>query len=99
MSSAGGDPRFQELRPSQHVVSSRLGDAGVLVHLKTNQIFELNTTGIRTWELIGEGLGLDAVIEALGSEFSADPDLVRHEVTDLVLALTREGLLDVGGGG
>lgn len=99
MSSAGGDPRFQELRPSPHVVSSRLGDAGVLVHLKTNQIFELNTTGVRIWELIGEGRTFEDIVGALGAEFSADAGRVRHEVTELVLALQREGLLDVGGGG
>ncbi len=99
MSNAGGDPRFQGLRPSQHVVSSRLGDAGVLVHLKTNQIFELNITGVRIWELIGEGLDLDEVVGVLGAEFDGDIEQVRREVTDLVSALRREGLLDVGGGG
>jgi len=98
MSISGGDPHSQVFRQSEHVVSSRLGDAGVLVHLRSNQIFELNATGVRIWELIGEGLGLEAVIDAVGSEFSGDPDLVRHEVTDLVYALTREGLLDVGRG-
>ena len=64
MSSPGGDPQFQRLRPSEHVVSSRLGDVGLLVHLKTNQIFELNTTGLRVWELIGEGLGFEEVVGA-----------------------------------
>ena len=99
MSSAGGDPRFQELRPSQHVVSSRLGDAGVLVHLKTNQIFELNTTGLRVWELLGEGLEFEQVVGLLGSEFEVDLEVLRCEVTDLVSTLRREGLLDAGGGG
>ena len=28
---------------------------GVLVNLRTNRIFELNATGMRAWELIGEG--------------------------------------------
>lgn len=99
MFSPGGDPRFHELRPSPHVVSSRLGDAGVLVHLKTNQIFELNATGVRIWELIVEGRAFEGIVGVLGAEFSEDADRVRHEVTELVLALQREGLVDVGGGG
>jgi hypothetical protein len=97
MSSPGGYPQFQRLRPSEHVVSSRLGDVGLLVHLKTNQIFELNTTGVRIWELIGEGLELEQIVGVLGSEFAVDLEQARREVTDLVSALTREGLLDVGG--
>ena len=98
MSSVGGDPQFQRLRPSKHVVSSRLGDAGVLVHLKTNQIFELNSTGVRIWELLGEGLDLDEVVRVLGAEFDTDIEQVRREVIDLVSVLSREGLLDVGSG-
>lgn len=99
MSTAGEDPQFQGLRPSEHVVSSRLGDAGVLVHLKTNQIFELNTTGVRIWELIGEGCDVEAVIGRLGLEFDVDRNQLRREVTELVTALRREGLLYAAGGG
>ena len=99
MSSPGGDPEFQWLRPSEHVVSSRLGDVGLLVHLKTNQIFELNSTGLRVWELLGEGLGFEEVVGLLGSEFDVDLEQLRREITDLVSMLRREGLLDVGGGG
>lgn len=99
MSSAGEDPEFQRLRRSEHVVSSRLGDVGLLVHLKTNQIFELNSTGLRVWELIGDGLEFEEVVGLLGSEFDVDLEQLRREVTDLVSALRREGLLDVGGQG
>jgi hypothetical protein len=72
---------------------------GLLVHLKTNQIFELNTTGLRVWELLGEGLEFEEVVGLLGSEFDVDLEQLRREVTDLVSMLRREGLLDVGGGG
>jgi hypothetical protein len=86
------------LRQDPQAVSSRLGDAGVLVNLRTNRIFELNATGFRVWELIGEGLDLAAVERRLSEEFSVDPDRLRAEVTDLVAALVREGLLDAGPG-
>jgi hypothetical protein len=87
------------LAPSPNVVSSRLGEGAVLVQLETNQIFELNTTGLRAWELIAEGLDLDAVIDRLGREFDVDEGRVRAEVTDLVAALVQQGLLDDRRGG
>ena len=43
------------LRQSPDAVSNRLGEGGVVVNLRTNRIFELNATGMRAWELIGEG--------------------------------------------
>ena len=61
MSNEGVGSGGQRLRHSEHVVSSRLGDAGVLVHLRTNQIFELNATGVRIWELIGEGSSVEEI--------------------------------------
>lgn len=87
--------------PRRHaqVVSSRLGDAGVLVHLRTNRIFELNATGFRVWELIGEGLDLAAVEGRLLEEFAVPSDRLRTELHDLVAALLQEGLLDGGGEG
>jgi len=91
-----GNPGPDRPRQNAQVVSSKLGDAGVLVHLRTNRIFELNATGFRVWELIGEGLDLAAVDERLRQEFAVDPERLRTEVRDLVAALLGEGLLDAG---
>ena len=84
----------RRLRPSPHVVSSRLGDAGVLVHLETNRIFEVNATGLRIWELAGEGQTLAAIEQTLQEEFDVAPDRLRVEIAALVDELAREGLLD-----
>ena len=63
----------RRVRPNPEVVSSRMGDTGVLVHLQTNRIFELNATGVRVWELLAEGRGLDDVERVLQQEFEGDP--------------------------
>lgn len=97
MSSEDAASPFRQFRQSDDVVSSRLGDAGVLVHLQTNRIFELNATGVRVWELIGEGRTLDQIERLLQEEFDVTPEQVRQEVSELVAALSREGLLDVDG--
>ena len=96
MSTESGNPVPDALRHHAQVVSSKLGDGGVLVHLRTNRIFELNPTGYRVWELIGEGLDLAAIERRLGEEFAVDPERLRTEVHDLVTALVGEGLLDAG---
>ena len=89
------DSTTRVLRQNQDVASSRLGDTGVLVHLRTNRIFELNATGLRAWEIIGTGCAELDVLEQLQREFDVDPERVRLELTLLVEAMVREGLLDV----
>jgi hypothetical protein len=82
------------VRRSPDVVSSRLGDAGVLVHLRTNRIFEVNATGLRIWELIGEGRTLAEIQEVLQQEFDVEPERLRQECLALVTELAREGLVN-----
>src|SRR5688572_26523703 len=90
----GDDQLAQAVRQSAQVVSSRLGDAGVLVHLQTNRIFEVNATGLRIWELAGTGRTLAGIEEALRDEFDVEPARLRSELLKLVDELSREGLLE-----
>ena len=88
------DASGRRVRPSPEVVSSRMGDTGVLVHLQTNRIFELNATGVRVWELLGEGRGLDDVERVLQQEFEGDPGQLRADLLSLIDALERERLIN-----
>ena len=88
------DVSGRRVRPSPEVVSSRVGDTGVLVHLQTNRIFELNATGVRVWELLGEGRGLDDVERVLQQEFEGDPGQLRADLLSLIDALERERLIN-----
>lgn len=83
------------MRRNPQVVSSGLGEAGVLVHLQTNRIYELNATGFRVWELAGAACALGEIADALEREFEANPDQIRGELLLLVDELTREGLIEV----
>jgi Coenzyme PQQ synthesis protein D (PqqD) len=82
------------LRQSPDVVSNRLGEGGVVVNLRTNRIFELNATGMRAWELIGERHALQEIARRLQDEFAGEPDRVRAELQQLLEDLAREGLID-----
>lgn len=88
------DRLLRRIRQSPDVVSSRLGDAGVLVHLQTNRIFEVNATALRIWELAGEGRSLDEIEQTLRREFEVEPMRLRTEMLALVDELAREGMIE-----
>ena len=83
----------RRVRHNPEVVASRVGQGGVLVHLQTNRIFELNTTGLRIWELVGEGRALEDVEQVLQREFAGEPAHVRADMLELIEALSGEGLI------
>jgi hypothetical protein len=80
-------------RLNPDVVSRRLGEEIVLVHLGTNQIYRLNATGARFWELAAEGLDDRAIAARLQTEFDVADEQVRGEIATMVERLTAEGLV------
>ena len=81
------------LRAAADVVARRLGDSAVLVRLSTNQIYELNDTGARLWELLEQGASVDAAVTTLASEFEAPRDEIARDVDALIHDLTEQGLI------
>ncbi len=81
------------LRPKSEVICRGLGDAAVLVDLTTNQIFELNRTGHRIWELLVEGLDRQAIGDRLQQEFSVERDHLDREIEELLKTLRAERLI------
>jgi PqqD family protein of HPr-rel-A system len=71
------------------VAAERIGEAVVLVHLETNQIFELNPTAARIYELLRDGADRAAVEAALAAEFDAPPATIAADL-DRLLAELRE---------
>lgn len=84
------------MKPSAEVICRQLGDTAVLVHLGTNEIFELNRTGYRVWQLLSEGLDREGIQLRLAQEFSVDGDRMDREVGDLLSQLSARKLI-VGG--
>jgi hypothetical protein len=81
------------LRPSSEVVYQSLHGEVVLVHLRTNRIYALNTTGGRLWELLAEGCDHAELERRLLAEFDVDPAQLRQEVGELLASLVTEGLV------
>ena len=57
------------LHPNPEVIAKRLDQTTVLVDISTGRIFELNETGTRVWELLGQGLGVNQSLESAVSTF------------------------------
>lgn len=83
----------ETLRPSPDVLWQRLDDQVILMHLKTDRIYSLNSTGARFWELIAGGTKLAAVRRELGAEFDVTPEVLAAEVEGILALMIGEQLL------
>jgi len=91
---SGGRPQVAEgLRLDPNVVAQRIGDDVVLVHLRTNRIFELNATGGRVWALLAAGAGPDSIVAALVDEFDIDEVSLRAELAAFLETLRKNGIV------
>jgi hypothetical protein len=64
-----------------------------VVDVPTSRIFELNETGTRVWELLGEGLDQESIVRQLVAEFDVERIQAVDEVKTLLERLRTEGLL------
>lgn len=87
-------PSERALLPNGDVIVKRLDQAAVLLHIPSNRIFELNETGVRVWELIGENLDPDHIARQLVDEFDVEYAVAVDEVKNLIARLWTEGLLE-----
>lgn len=83
--------RLVEVDPD--VIFRRVDNELVLVKIATNEIFALNPTGARIWELLGEGADIDHTVQRLVEEYDAPKETVRLEVEVFVTELQRQGFL------
>jgi hypothetical protein len=60
----------------------------------TNQIYDLNRTGYRVWQLLQEGSDLDAISDRLREEFDVDQSVASNELDALLRQLSAEGLIE-----
>lgn len=82
------------LRPNVQVLCREVKDGAVLIHLETNQIYDLNQTGYRIWQLLHEGLDYAAIRGQIEQEFDVDPSRLMKELDGLIAHLSAERLLE-----
>jgi len=98
LSTGAGGPA-QRFRASLEAVYNRTGDEGILIHMKTNRIHELNRTTARMWELLQAGNDRDAIQRTMLQEFDVTEVQLAREVDELLARLQEEQLIypDLGG--
>jgi len=65
----------------------------VVVHLGTNQMYELNRTAARAWELLEEDGCQRRITERLESEFEIHGTVLERDLAQLLGSLSRSQLI------
>jgi len=86
--------RQTRLRVSPSVTSQRIGDDAVLIDLRTNEIYEMNLTAARMWQLLGDGLDIDEIGRRLEAEFEIEPDELHRQIDNFLTTLLDAKLVD-----
>jgi len=73
-----------KLVPDADVIEQRMDEQFVLLHLRTNQFYQLNPTAARFWELIRAGLDLGQIQEQLLVEFDVDAAKLNDELRAMI---------------
>ncbi len=85
----------QKIQLSPDVIVQMLDNEAVLLHLKTEEYFTLDTTGARIWQLLSEYGEQEPVLRQIQEEFEVDETIAKHDLTHLICELREKGLLDV----
>lgn len=81
------------ITPNSDVMFRRLGERMILIHLHTNEIYDLNQTSARLWELLVEVGEPDAIEARLAGEFDVDAAELRREVAATLATFEENDLI------
>lgn len=83
-------PRY---RAKEDVHGQETSDGFLLCDASTQEIFELNETARRIWELVVEGNTIDRMVEVLMDEYEATEEQIRASVVETIHELFEQGLV------
>lgn len=82
--------------PLPHVVSTRAGDATVLMDIERGTYHTLNEVGGRVWELVGAGFAVPAIVERLLEDYEVLPAQLEADVAALIQGFLEEQFIAHG---
>jgi hypothetical protein len=77
------------------VMAQRMGDDLVLVHLSSNQIFELSSSAAQLWELLESGLGLAEALQQLLADYDVTPAHLEEDILKTLRTLEIAKLVEL----
>jgi hypothetical protein len=72
-----------------------LDQESVLLNLKTERYFGLDSVGTRMWQLATSAPSIDAAYFQLLDEFDVQPETLRANLSDLLSHLVENGLIEM----
>jgi hypothetical protein len=90
-------PKVTDFRVRSDVLARRIGDEIVLVNVERDEIFALNSTGARLWELVNDGRTREEAVSQLTVEFDVTHETAAREADALLATLIRDGLIQPEG--
>ncbi|MGA2096200.1 MAG: PqqD family protein [Candidatus Acidiferrum sp.] len=78
-----------------HVLVRFLDKESVLLNLETERYFGLDETGTRMWQVVVAAPSIDAAYQELQNEFDVESELLRLHLTELLVRLVENGLLQI----
>ena len=86
--------RRPRLRLNPAVTSQIIDDNAILIDLRTNEIYEMNRTAARMWQLLGDGLDVDDIERGLESEFEIEPKELHRQMESFLATLLDAKLVE-----
>src|ERR1700722_18965566 len=93
MTTAAKSSSSQNLRVNADVLWQRLDDEVIVMQLETDNIYSLNHTGARFWELLVAGKDLPSIQLELENEFGVTSEMLAAEIEKTLALLIGEQLL------
>ena len=80
-------------RVNPHVVLQSMGETALLMNTETGDCFELNRVGSDVWLELSRGKSIPEIVDTIAGRYAADRTAVMTDVTALMAALSRHGIL------
>jgi len=79
------------------VLVSELAGESVLLNLKSELYFGLDSVGTRMWAILIRAESIQAAFDELLAQYDVPADQLRSDLTELIQKLTDQGLLEIRG--
>jgi Coenzyme PQQ synthesis protein D (PqqD) len=85
----------KKIKAYSQVTCTELEDEAVLLNLETKTYYTLNKPAIYVWQLLGNGININEIVQRVREEFELDSETAEKNVRDLIDELVREKLVKV----
>ena len=86
---------MMQVTPAENVLVRKMGGEAVLLNMKTETYYMLNSTGIRMWEVLSAGTPFEEALAMLAAEYNVEPDVIRDDLNEFIQSLHAAKLIEI----